>query len=210
MRVTLHAVISIFLMALLVLINPLVAIVTSLALGACIAGIYLAFRRGALAAGRVRTRADTARFRQAHEVFGGFKELRAARARKQLLCAASPLPRWSTPTPRHADETLALVPMFFRCKPWRSAPALPHLLYLSSGPTGDLNAALSICRRFLLYGAYRLMPSLQSLMTEASVVRYTKPALDRFYWDHQEAVHAQREDINARRRSRSARSTPSR
>ena len=54
MRVMLHAVISIFLMALLVLINPLVAIVTSLALGACMGGIYLAFRRGALAAGRVR------------------------------------------------------------------------------------------------------------------------------------------------------------
>ena len=53
MRVMLHAVISLFLMALLVLINPLVAIVTSLALGACIGGIYLVFRRGALSAGRV-------------------------------------------------------------------------------------------------------------------------------------------------------------
>ncbi len=61
---------------------------------------------------------------------------------------------------------------------------------------GDLNAALPSVAAFA-YGAYRLMPSLQSLMSEASVVRYTRPALDRFYLDHQEAVHARREDIDA-------------
>ena len=61
---------------------------------------------------------------------------------------------------------------------------------------GDLNAALPSVAAFA-YGAYRLMPSLQSLMTEASVVRYTKPALDRFYRDYQEAACARREDIDA-------------
>jgi ABC-type multidrug transport system fused ATPase/permease subunit len=193
MRVVLHAVISIFLMALLVLINPLVAIVTSLALGACIGGIYLAFRRGALAAGRVRTRADTARFRQAHEVFGGFKELRL------LGRESSYSHRFATSSLEHANatargETLALVPMFFVQAVAVSA-GIAALLYLVWS-YGDVNSALPSIAAFA-YGAYRLMPSLQSLMSEASVVRYTRPALDRFYLDHQEAVHARREDIDA-------------
>jgi ATP-binding cassette, subfamily B, bacterial PglK len=193
MRVVLHAVISIFLIALLVLINPLVAIVTSLALGACIGSIYLAFRRGALAAGRARTRADGARFRQAHEVFGGFKELRL------LGRESSYSRRFATSSLEHANatargETLALVPMFFVQAVAVSA-GIAALLYLVWS-YGDVNAALPSIAAFA-YGAYRLMPSLQSLMGEASVVRYTKPALDRFYRDHQEAVHAQREDIDA-------------
>ena len=193
MRVVLHAVISIFLMALLVLINPLVAIVTSLALGACIGSIYLAFRRGALAAGRVQTRADTARFREANEVFGGLKELRL------LGRESSYSRRFATSSLEHANatargETLALVPMYFVQAVAVSA-GIAALLYLVWS-YGDLNAALPSVAAFA-YGAYRLMPSLQSLMSEASVVRYTKPALDRFYQDHQEAVHAQREDIDA-------------
>jgi ABC-type multidrug transport system fused ATPase/permease subunit len=193
MRVMLHAVISIFLMALLVLINPLVAIATSLGLGACIAGIYLAFRHGALSAGRQRTRADTARFRQANEVFGGFKELR-------LLGSESGYSsRFATSSLEHANattrgETLAVVPMFFVQAVAVSA-GIAALLYLVWS-YGDLNAALPSVAAFA-YGAYRLMPSLQSLMTEASVVRYTKPALDRFYGDYQEAKRARREDIDA-------------
>ena len=193
MRVMLHAVISIFLMALLVLINPLVAIATSLGLGACIAGIYLAFRRAALSAGRQRTRADTARFRQANEVFGGFKELR-------LLGSESAYSsRFATSSLEHANattrgETLAVVPMFFVQAVAVSA-GIAALLYLVWS-YGDLNAALPSVAAFA-YGAYRLMPSLQSLMTEASVVRYTKPALDRFYGDYQEAKRARREDIDA-------------
>ena len=193
MRVMLHAVISIFLTALLVLINPLVAIATSLGLGACIAGIYLAFRHGALSAGRQRTRADTARFRQANEVFGGFKELR-------LLGSESAYSsRFATSSLEHANattrgETLAVVPMFFVQAVAVSA-GIAALLYLVWSH-GDLNAALPSVAAFA-YGAYRLMPSLQSLMTEASVVRYTKPALDRFYGDYQEAKRARREDIDA-------------
>jgi ABC-type multidrug transport system fused ATPase/permease subunit len=193
MRVMLHAVISIFLTALLVLINPLVAIATSLGLGACIAGIYLAFRHGALSAGRQRTRADTARFRQANEVFGGFKELRL------LGSESSYSSRFATSSLEHANattrgETLAVVPMFFVQAVAVSA-GIAALLYLVWSH-GDLNAALPSVAAFA-YGAYRLMPSLQSLMTEASVVRYTKPALDRFYGDYQEAARARREDIDA-------------
>jgi ABC-type multidrug transport system fused ATPase/permease subunit len=193
MRVMLHAVISIFLMVLLVLINPLVAIVTSLALGTCIAGIYLVFRRGTLAAGRVRARADTARFRQAHEVFGGIKELRL------LGRESSYSSRFAASSLEHANatargETLALVPMFFVQGVAVSA-GIAALLYLVWS-YGELSAALPSIAAFA-YGAYRLMPSLQSLMTEASVVRYTKPALDAFYWDHQAAVHARRVEIDA-------------
>src|SRR5262245_38348404 len=193
MRVMLHAVISIFLMALLVLINPLVAIATSLGLGACIAGIYLAFRHGALSAGRQRTRADTARFRQANEVFGGFKELRL------LGSESSYSSRFAASSLEHANattrgETLAVVPMFFVQAVAVSA-GIAALLYLVWS-YGDLNAALPSVAAFAS-GYYRLMPSLQSLMTEASVVRYTKPALDRFYGDYQEAKRARREDIDA-------------
>ena len=113
MRVVLHAIISVFLMVLLLLINPLVAIVTSLALAACIAGIYLTFRRTALAAGRKRARADTTRFRHAHEVFGGFKELRL------LGRESSYSRRFATSSLEHANattrgETVATRPDVFR------------------------------------------------------------------------------------------------
>ena len=193
MRAMLHAVIAIFLMALLVLINPMVAIVTSLALGICIGGIYLLFRRGALAAGRVRARADAVRFRQAQEVFGGLKELRL------LGRESSYSRRFTSSSLEHANaitrgETLAIVPMFFVQAVAVSA-GIAALLYLVRS-YGDLNAALPSVAAFA-YGAYRLIPSLQSLMTEASVVRYTQPALDRFYRDYQEAACARREDIDA-------------
>ena len=193
MRAMLHAVIAIFLMALLVLINPMVAIVTSLALAICIGGIYLLFRRGALAAGRVRARADAVRFRQAQEVFGGLKELRL------LGRESSYSRRFTSSSLEHANaitrgETLAIVPMFFVQAVAVSA-GIAALLYLVRS-YGDLNAALPSVAAFA-YGAYRLMPSLQSLMTEASVVRYTQPALDRFYRDYQEAACARREDIDA-------------
>jgi ABC-type multidrug transport system fused ATPase/permease subunit len=60
---------------------------------------------------------------------------------------------------------------------------------------GELAAALPSIAAFA-YGAYRLMPSLQALASEISVVRYSTPTLDAFYADFEAARRARRQDIN--------------
>lgn len=192
MRILLHAVVAIFLMALLVLISPVVAIVTSLALGACIGGIYLAFRQRTLLAGREIVRANTDQFRQANEVFGGIKELRLlGRENGYLSRFGLASLAYSNATAR--CETTASMPMFF-VQAIAISVGIAALLYLVWS-YGDLGAALPSIAAFA-YGAYRLMPSLQSMASEISVVRYSIPTLDAFYADYESALRAKRERID--------------
>jgi ABC-type multidrug transport system fused ATPase/permease subunit len=192
MRVLLHVVISIFLMALLVLISPVVAVVTSLALGACISGISLGFRRPAQVAGRELFRSNNERFRQAAEIFGGVKELRLlGRENSSLSRFGSTSLQYANATAR--SETLASLPIFF-VQALAISAGIGALLYLVWS-YGEMSAALPSIAAFA-YGAYRLMPSLQSLASEISVVRYSMPSLDAFYTDYEAAMRARREDID--------------
>ena len=192
MRSLLHLVISIFLMALLVLISPVVAVVTSIALGACIWGISHAFRHPTQVAGHELFLSNNERFRQAAEIFGGVKELRLlGRENSYLSRFGSASSQYANATAR--SETLASLPIFF-VQALAISAGIAALLYLVWS-YGEMSAALPSIAAFA-YGAYRLMPSLQSLASELSVVRYSMPALDAFHTDYEAAMRARREDID--------------
>jgi ATP-binding cassette, subfamily B, bacterial PglK len=193
MRSLLHLVISIFLMALLVLISPVVAVATSIALGVCIWGISLAFRHPTQAAGRELFRSNSERFRQAAEIFGGVKELRLLGRENSYLSRFGAVSlQYANATAR--SETFASLPIFFVQAVAISA-GIGAMLYMVWS-YGEMSAALPSIAAFA-YGAYRLMPSLQSLASEISVVRYSTPALDAFYADYEAAKRARREDIDS-------------
>ena len=163
-----------FVSALLVIINPLMALVIAAVLGGAYALLY-GLARGALhGAGRVSVEAGTLRARHALESLSGAKEIKLlGREAEFLERFREPSLRWAdaqtraqalAQLPRHAVETVAFSLIL----------ALAIYLLNAERGMGELLPLLGV----YAFAGYRLIPALQLVFAGFAAVRNSRAALD--------------------------------
>lgn len=166
--------VALFLCALLVLINPLVAVVMAAALGSAYVILYKVARAALHTAGRVSVETNALRNTLGLEALAGAKEIKLLGREKEFLQRfAEPSLRWAgtqtisqalSQLPRYAVETLAF-----------SLILLLAIYLLGTGRgMGDLLPLLGL----YAFAGYRLMPALQQIFGGFALIRSCQASLD--------------------------------
>jgi len=168
-----------FLLALLCIATPALALGATAAIAAIYAAIFFAMRRWLKGNGETRLKANQQRFLAATEVFGGIKEIkllgneqvyfrrfseafaRVARAQANANLAGG--------LPVYALELMAY-----------GGGLLVALYFLRS--SGELSLALPLIALYLLC-ARRMLPALQNIFKATTQLRYSQPAVNRLLED---------------------------
>ncbi len=179
-----HAVIAVCLIVLLLLVNPVVALLAAALLGVMYAAVYLSMRKYLKHIGTDRLKANRERFQVAQEALGGIKEVKAGRLEAGYIAS------FGKPAHRYARRQAASmiinqVPRYFlQAVTFGGIIALTLVLLAFSG--GELEQVLPTLGVFAFAGQ-RLLPALTQMYTNAAKMRYGKPALDAFHADLMES-----------------------
>ena len=179
---------------LLVVVDPLLALLVGGVMGGVYGVVYLIFRKLVSRIGQDRLRANEARFKVVSEAFGGIKEVKVSGLEQSWLrrfdSAAKQFARTQliativADIPRYLLEIIAFGGMLL-------------LLLLLMARGDGLQTVLPIMALYALAG-YRLLPALQVVYGNLTVLRFTVAAIDQLYADisEQRAEHQAQSDTD--------------
>lgn len=165
--------------ALLFLVDPLVALVIAGVLGAAYGAILLTARRKLSDVGKQHVRANHERHKVAAEAMSGVKDL------KVLGREATLLRRFSVHADRHArhNVTAGLIAQLPRYALETIAFGGILLVVMYLVHRGDRTTDIAPLLALYAFAGYRLMPALQHLFASITTLRFNAPALDVLYHD---------------------------
>lgn len=173
--------VSILIFALLILVDPLLALIAALSLGGVYVLVFLTLRRHLATIGSDRTRTVQTRFKSANEMLAGIKSIKIAGAegffRERFVEASR---RYTNVQARYlllgnAPRYLVEVVAF--------GGILAIVLYLLA-VRQDARDVVPLLSLYALAG-YRLLPSLQKLYNSFATLRYHHSLIDELYADMQ-------------------------
>ena len=174
MQLVAHGFVAIFLILLLIFVDPIVAMTTFGVLGGVYSIIYLVLRKHLGRIGKERVTMNKARFRVTQEVFGGIKEVKIFGVEKESFR------RFAKPSIRFArhqanNQIIAQLPHYFL-----EMVAFGGVLFLTLflfRTKGNFSQVLPILAVYTMAG-YRLLPSLQHVFQFLAKIRFSMPALE--------------------------------
>ena len=183
MRMLSQATVVVFLIALLVLVQPLAAGIAALVLGGSYLAIYLGVRRYLTRLGRERHAANQERFRIAGEAMGGIKDV------KLMGLEGTYLGRFQAPSLRMA--VAAAASNVIGDLPRNILKAIGYgsliffvlfLLVTGNGTLGDVLPVLGL----YAFAGMRLFPAFQQIFVGITMLRFSRPVLDKLEADFRE------------------------
>lgn len=183
MRLISQASVAIFLVLMLVAVQPMAALGAAMLLGGSYALIFGVVRKRVAHVGRMRKEANIQKYKVAGEAFGGIKDV------KLLGLEESFLRRYEHAALRSAEANAVIGVTEEAPRNILRAVALGGILFfvvvmLMRGD-GDLTAMLPILGLYAFAGL-RLLPALQMIYSSLTIMRFTKPMLDRVHRDFTE------------------------
>lgn len=177
-----NGVVVLFLLTLIVVIDPMLATIVTLVLGVAYAVIYLLMRGYLGRIGLDRVKANQERFKVVNEAFGGIKDVKISGLENSFL------QQYQGPAERFArrlaaSQIGAQLPRF-ALEIVTFGGMLLVVLYLMAG-TGGLQQVLPLIALYAFAG-YRLMPALQQVYTQLSALRFSAPGLVSLHKDLKE------------------------
>jgi ATP-binding cassette, subfamily B, bacterial PglK len=167
------------LVALLIVIEPRLAITVALVLGGSYAAIYALLRKSLKRTGAERVSANQERFEAVQETFGSIKDVKVGGLEGTMLG------RFDTPARRFARaqavEILANQMPRFAIEVLAFGGLLALMLVLLTKP-GGLERFLPLLAAYA-FAAYRMMPALQNCYAYAVGLRFAGPALETLHQD---------------------------
>jgi len=174
-----HGMVVLFLIGLLMLVDPILVMMAALVLGGTYALIYLLIRKYLLLIGKDRVLANKQRFRVVQEALGGIKELKTFHLESAFFNRfTGPAARFSS---HQASNNIASIMPRFLLEIVAFGGILLIALYLLKS-NGSFNQALPILSLYALAG-YRLLPALQQIFAQITNLRFGLPALESVYKD---------------------------
>ena len=174
MQLIAHVLLAFFLLGLLIVVDPLLAVAMGGALGGAYLAISVAMQRRLKRIGVERRLANRARFHVVQEAFGGIKEMKILGLEETLVA------RYTKPAQVLASRQISagLISQLpaFAMQALLFGGMLLVLLYLIA-TRGGFQEALPIIAVYAFAG-YRLMPALQSIYQDVSQLRFSQAALD--------------------------------
>lgn len=179
MQLIAHGAVAVCLLLLLLLADPVLAIVVAVGLGGAYGLVYW-FLRGFLARiGAERVRANRERFTAVQEAFAGIKAVKAGGMESYFLR------RFEIPSLRFARRQAAM----------QMANQLPRFAFEAIAFGGILLIAMYLLARadgvqqvlpvlaLYAFAGYRLMPALQQIYSQLAQMRFAAPALESIHRD---------------------------
>jgi ABC-type multidrug transport system fused ATPase/permease subunit len=175
LRIASKLIVVVFLLTLVILVNPIIALLAALVFSSLYAVVYLAVRHYLAKSGLDVWKAEDERFRIVYEAFGAIKQVKIAGLEAEYLS------RYRTPADRVArllanQATLGLMPKFLM-EAIAFGGILLILVVLILSQEQSLGRVLPIVTVYAFTG-YRLMPALQSLYFDFATMRSGQPSLD--------------------------------
>ncbi len=174
LRVVARALVTLALVALLVLVDPLLALIVVVVLGGAYGAIYAIVRRKQARLGQIRVDANRERYKVTGEAFGGIKDVKVFQREPAFAS------RFSSPSLRFAraatvNATIAALPRYLLETLAFGGIVVIVLHYLRVGQgVAQILPTLSL----YAFAGYRLMPALQDLFSALAGLRFNRPALD--------------------------------
>jgi len=170
---------ALFILALLVVVDPLLAVASLVVLGGMYGAVYAIIRRRVSALGRVRYTANRARYQAANEVFGGIKDV------KVLGREPTYVGRFSRPSKLFANsmasnQVIAMIPT--RALEIIVFGGILLIVLYQLAFRGGLGEALPIIGLYAV-ASYRLKPALTQVYKSVTMLRYSGLALERLSGD---------------------------
>jgi ATP-binding cassette, subfamily B, bacterial PglK len=170
---------AIFMVILLLITDPLLAVIVILALSGGYALIYAVTRRYLRRIGEERVEANRQRFRICVEAFGGIKDVRVLGLEKTFISRFE-VPSRRFVTHQAASDVIGQMPQY-------GLQALAFaivliIIWYQLALRDDVSQALPVIALYALAGS-RLMPALQKVYGSVSKLSYAKPALDALHRD---------------------------
>lgn len=174
-----YALVALILVALLVVVNPGVALVVTVMAGGFYGVIYLGIRGVLRRMGAERVTMNQARFQAADEAFGGIKDLKVL-GRENAYLNRFRMPAAHFARHQYWHATLSVAPKYLiEAITFGGISALALFLM---GTRGDLGAVLPLLGVYAFAG-YRLMPAAQNIFASVSSLRFGGPAVETLYDD---------------------------
>jgi len=179
MKLLARTVVALFILVLLFVVDPVLALTVTVSFGGIYAGLFFASKRRLRRIGRVRVKANRERFKIAGEALSGIKDLKLSGREGLFIGRFSKAARRYASTqatskvisdlPRYALETIAF------------GGIMLIIIYLLASGQG-IARAIPIVGLYAL-SAYRLMPALQQIFAGITEVRFNLAALELLYED---------------------------
>ncbi len=179
MRLISNGLIAVLLLALLIYVDPVLAVSISLVLGISY-GVIFKFAGKRLAnQGSILSESQKGRLKAINEAFGGIKDVKISGLEKCFI------EKYRKPAKKLALANVS-------AKLWAEMPSFAMqalvfggmmviMLYLLKARDG-FNGAVPVLTLYAL-GAYKLMPALQEIYKQLVEIKYHRPALDAIYKD---------------------------
>lgn len=179
MSLVAQAISALFILVLLVLVNPVLAIVTFVFLGGSYFLVFGLMRRRLSDAGRRRSAADKERYKAANEALSGVKEIK-------LLGKEEPFLRRFVRPSRHYGQAMAkqqvyaLLPRYaFETLAFGGMLLIVLYLLVREQSMAGLLPTLGV----YAFATYRLLPALQSIFGSVSSMRFSMTSVDILHAD---------------------------
>lgn len=161
-------------LALLIIVDPTLAITVSLALGSAYAIVFLFVRRTLQRLGEERLNIDAVRFRTISEAFGGIKDVKVAGRESTFLG------RFSVASGRFSD--LTVTQRVINVVPKYGLEVIAFggiiLIVLQLLATGHSTAKVLPLVALYAFASYRLMPAVQQIFEAVTQLRFSLPSLE--------------------------------
>lgn len=180
MQLIAHAIVVICLVGLVITIEPKVAFVAIVVLGAAYGLIYVMLRKYLSWIGADRVRANEQRFQVAQEALGGIKDVKVLGLEDAYIRIFRP-PASRFARHQAASQIIAQVPRYV-FEGLGFGGLIVIILLLLTTSEGDLSGVMPLVALYAFAG-YRLIPALQQVYQALTQIRYGKPALDALHAD---------------------------
>ena len=182
MQLLAHGSVALFLSMLLVLVEPVVALMVALILGGTYAVIYMTIRRYLFRIGTDRVLANQERFQVAQEALGGIKEVKVF-GREKAFCRKFTEPSFRFAKHQVNNQIVAQMPRYLlEMVAFGGIIFLTLYLFRSHGHFSRVLPLLAI----YAFAGYRLVPALQNVYQQLTKIRFGLPALNDLYCDFME------------------------
>lgn len=190
-----NTIVASFLIILIIIIKPVMALVAVGSVGGAYALIYIFLRKYLNRIGVDRVVANQQRFQVAQEALGGIKDVKVIGLESRYVRAfGKPARRFAL---RQASKQVASEMPRFLLEGLGFGGMIALILFLLATNSSNLSAVMPMIALYAFAG-YRLIPAIQQIYLAVSHLRFTSPALDAL---HHELTESGWDDSKLNRKS---------
>lgn len=174
-----RSIVALFILALLVVLNPLLAMMTFGFLGAAYGVVFLFVRRMMAEAGKKRSQSDRARFKAATEALSGIKDIKILGREAPFLHRYQRHSR-SYESYMARQQVIGLIPRYaFESIAFGGMLIIVLVVLLRGSGVQSVLPTMGV----YAFASYRLLPALQSLFGSLTSLRFSVPSIDVLHQD---------------------------